>query len=55
MNRSQMREDVVAIKSVVEELYSNVQRFGQQLRELEIEADSKITSRSNESLVTGTQ
>ena len=28
MNRSQMREDVLTIKSVVEELYSNVQRFG---------------------------
>jgi len=52
MNRSQMREDVVSIKSVVDELYSNVQRFGTQLRELEIEADSKITSRTNQSLST---
>jgi len=53
MNRSQMREDVVSIKSVVEELYSNVQRFSHQLRELEIEADSKITSRTNESYTSG--
>ena len=52
MNRSQMREDVISIKSVVDELYSNVQRFGTQLRELEIEADSKITSRTNQSLTT---
>ncbi len=52
MNRSQMREDVVSIKSVVDELYNNVQRFGSQLRELEIEADSKITSRTNQSLTT---
>ncbi|MFT6031918.1 MAG: chemosensory pili system protein ChpA (sensor histidine kinase/response regulator) [Arenicella sp.] len=50
MNRSQMREDVTTVKSVVEELYSNVQRFNKQLRELEIEADSKITSRTNQSL-----
>ena len=48
MNRSQMRDDVVSIKSVVNELYSNVQRFSSQLRDLEIEADSKITSRTNE-------
>jgi chemosensory pili system protein ChpA (sensor histidine kinase/response regulator) len=52
MNRSQMREDVMTVKSVVEELYSNVQRFSKQLRELEIEADSKITSRTNQSLNT---
>jgi len=52
MNRSQMREDVISIKSVVDELYNNVQRFGTQLRELEIEADSKITSRTNQSLST---
>ncbi len=50
MNRSQMREEVVSIKSVVENLYSNVQRFSKQLRELEIEADAKITSRTNESV-----
>jgi len=49
MNRSQMREDVISIKSVVDDLYGNVQRFSTQLRELEIEADSKISSRSNES------
>ncbi len=48
MNRSQMREDVLSIKSVIDDLYSNVQRFNTQLRELEIEADSKITSRTNE-------
>jgi len=52
MNRSQMREDVVSIKSVVDELYNNVQRFSTQLRELEIEADSKITSRTNQSVNT---
>jgi chemosensory pili system protein ChpA (sensor histidine kinase/response regulator) len=52
MNRSQMREDVLSVKSVVEELYNNVQRFSTQLRELEIEADSKITSRTNQSLNT---
>ncbi len=52
MNRSQMREDVLSVKSVVEELYNNVQRFSAQLRELEIEADSKITSRTNQSLNT---
>jgi len=46
MNRSQMRQDVVSIKSVVDELYSNVQRFGSQLRELEIEADTRISARS---------
>ena len=46
MNRSQMREDVLVLKSVVDNLYSNVQNFSTQLRELEIEADSKITSRS---------
>ena len=50
MNRSQMREEVVTIKNVVEDLYSNVQRFGKQLRELEIEADAKITSRTNQSV-----
>lgn len=50
MNRSQMREDVLSIKNVVEELYSNVARFGNQLRELEIEADSRISSRTNESV-----
>ena len=50
MNRSQMREDVLSVKSVVDELYNNVQRFSTQLRELEIEADSKISSRTNESI-----
>ena len=44
MNRSQMREDVVSIKGVVDDLYENVLRFSKQLRDLEIEADSKITS-----------
>ena len=48
MNRSQMREDVLSVKSVVDNLYNNVQSFNSQLRELEIEADSKITSRSKE-------
>ena len=41
-----MREDVLSLKSVVDNLYTNVQSFNRQLRELEIEADSKITSRS---------
>ena len=50
MNRSQMREEVVTIKTVVEDLYSNVQRFGKQLRELEIETDTKISSRTNENV-----
>ena len=49
MNRSQMREDVVGIKSVVDGLYENVMRFGKQLRELEIESDIKITSGTNQS------
>ena len=48
MNRSQMREDVLSIKGVVDSLYENVLRFSKQLRELEIEADSKITSGTNE-------
>jgi len=52
MNRSQMREDVLSIKSVVENLYNNVQNLNSQLRELEIEADSKITSRLNDDRVT---
>lgn len=50
MNRSQMREDVLSVKTVVDDLYNNVTRFSQQLRELEMEADSKITARSNETL-----
>ena len=50
MNRSQMREDVLSIKSVIDGLYQNVSRFSKQLRELEIEADSKISSRSGESV-----
>ncbi|MFT6045403.1 MAG: chemosensory pili system protein ChpA (sensor histidine kinase/response regulator) [Arenicella sp.] len=48
MNRSQMREDVLSVKGVVDDLYYNVRRFSSQLRELEIEADSKITARSND-------
>ena len=50
MNRSQMKEDVLSVKSVIDELYSNVLRFTSQLRELEIEADSKISARSNQSI-----
>ena len=50
MNRSQMREDVLSVKSVVDELYNNVQSFSQQIRELEIEADSQISSRSSKSV-----
>jgi chemosensory pili system protein ChpA (sensor histidine kinase/response regulator) len=50
MNRSQMREDVLSIKGVVDDLYDNVRRFSSQLRELEIEADSKITARSNDDM-----
>ena len=52
MNRAQMREDVVSIKGVVDDLYENVLRVGRQLRELEIEADSKITSRANQPVST---
>ena len=48
MNRSQMREDVTSLKGVVTELFRNVERFGTQLRELEIEADTRITARAKE-------
>ena len=48
MNRSQMREDVLSVKEVIDQLYNNVQSFSTQLRELEIEADSKISARTNE-------
>ncbi|MFT7526314.1 MAG: chemosensory pili system protein ChpA (sensor histidine kinase/response regulator) [Arenicella sp.] len=50
MNRSQMREDVLSIKGVVDDLYDNVRRFSSQLRELEIEADSKTATRSNDDI-----
>ncbi len=48
MNRSQMREDVTSLKGVVSELFRNVERFGSQLRELEIEADTRISARAKE-------
>ena len=50
MNRAQMREDVTSVKSVVDRLYENIQSLGTQLRELEIEADSRITSRTSAGL-----
>lgn len=46
MNRSQMREDVLSAKSKIDGLYENIQRFTEQLRALEIEADASITARS---------
>ena len=48
MSRSQMREDVSSLKGVVADLFRNVERFGSQLRELEIEADTRISARNKE-------